>query len=92
MSKIISNQNGGKPVYYGNKSNENISRFSQAPLYLPKYSINTALKERDIFRKQAEYNLRESKNTNENSNLFKKLMLFGSAIAAFIVLEKRKII
>ncbi len=94
MSNIINTQNNDSenPVYSRRILNENTSRFSQAPLKLPKYSLNKALKEKDEFRLRAENNLYTSEKSHEKMSLFKKILLAGSAVAAFIILEAKKII
>ena len=94
MSNIINSQNfcGDNPVYEKKLSEGNISRYSEAPSVMPKYSIHNALKERDEFRK----NVNQMHNTqteidNAKTGIGKFLALFA-AIGGFLVLEAKKII
>lgn len=96
MSNIINTQNyiSENPVYAAKISEENTtaSRFSQAPVSIPKYSLNQSLKEKDEFRNSARMVYKENEQAKENMSLFKKICLLGAAIGAFIVLESKKII
>ena len=94
MSNIINTQNfnSNNPVFMRNNAEENISRFSQAPVSIPKYSINDVLKERDEFRKTVTKKHYENVQKEETKSCAGKFFAMCAAVCAFLVLESKKII
>ena len=71
---------------------ESMSRYSAAPVSIPKYSINQAFKEKDEFRKMVGKSYREQKESKENSRVLSKVLALCAAIGAFVILDHKKII
>lgn len=93
MSNMQNAQNITKQqVFTGLFSSKSPSRFSNAPSSIYKYSINDALLEKDEFRKEALEAYKYSQKHKKNMNAFKKLLAFGAAIGAILMLEAKKII
>ena len=94
MSNIINTQNfcGDNPVYDKKLSEKNISRYSEAPVSRPKFSIKQALKEKDEFRKTVYIEQKSDKTTEEVKSGIGKFLAICAAIGGFLLLEAKKII
>ena len=81
-----------QPIYENKLPQENFSRFSQAPEFIPKYSIHNTLIDKDEFRKSVIYDYREQIKTEKRKSFWHKLLGISAVVGSVLLLNFKKII